>query len=160
MTRRLLFIFGLGLFGTALSLQAGPPQGNFKQTETFFHCDAPHGGQGVHGGQSVKAMLDPGFVLDKSYQQGSVNCCGGDENSNGQSTAVPPGVYIEYSSGGNGEWGLFDLKLAADVSDIGDDGRIRAWTVTAKDVYCGPSAGFGKGGVNMKAYVWIKQKQR
>ena len=135
------------------------PDRTFKKAETAFHCDADHGRSGVHGAQTVKVTLDDSFVLDKSYQQGSIQCCGGDENSNGQSTAVPPGIYIEYSHGGNGEWGLFDLSLAADVHDIGDDGRVKAWTVTAKDVYCGPSAGFGKGGVNMKAYVWVKQKK-
>jgi hypothetical protein len=144
----------------AAPAKADPPAGNFKKATSWFHCDADHGHGGVHGAQSVKIPLDSGYVIDKSQQQGSINCCGGDENGNGATTAVPPGVYVEYSHGGNGEWGLFGLNLVADVNDIGDDGSIRAWTVTATDVYCGPSSAFGKGGVNMKAYVWVKQKPK
>jgi len=58
--------------------------------------------------------------------------------------------------GGDGECGVFDLKLVADSNDIDDNGNVRAWTVTAKEVYCGPSAAIGKGGCNFNTYGWIK----
>jgi hypothetical protein len=59
----------------------------------------------------------------------------------------------------DGECGVFDLKLVADSADIDENGNVRAWTVTARDVYCGPSARVGAGGCNMNVYGWVKQKR-
>jgi len=131
----------------------------FKQATGRMYCGADWGKSGCHGAGAIKLPTDVGYTIDKSYHQGNIPCCGGNENNNGATVEVPAGVYIETVCGGDGECGVFDLKLVADSSDIDENGNVRAWTVTARDVYCGPSARVGAGGCNMNVYAWVKQKR-
>jgi hypothetical protein len=55
-------------------------------------------------------------------------------------------------------WGIFNVRLVADSTNVDENGVVRAWTIQA-DTYCGPSAAVGKGGCNANAYGWIKQKK-
>lgn len=83
---------------------------------------------------------------------------GGEENANRQLTPVPAGVYMEFIGGHDGEWGIFNVRLVADSTNVDDNGVVRAWTIMA-DSYCGPSAVPGKGRCNANAYGWIKVKR-
>ncbi len=139
------------------SLKADAPNNTFKKADGRMYCEAPHAASGCHASGRLTVTLDPGMALDRSYHQGSIPCCGGDENGNGSNTELPPGVYMEFAGGRDGEWGVFNVRLVADESSVDDNGFVRAWTITA-DVYCGPSAAFGKGGCNVNGYGWVKQR--
>ena len=66
---------------------------------------------------------------------------------------------MEFQGGSDGEWGVFGIRLVADSSNVSEDGVVKAWTITADDVYCGPSGGAGKGGCNANGYGWVKVKR-
>jgi hypothetical protein len=65
---------------------------------------------------------------------------------------------MEFAGGRDGEWGIFNVRLVADSSNVDENGVVKAWTILA-DSYCGPSGGVGKGGCNANAYAWIKVKR-
>jgi hypothetical protein len=138
-----------------------PPDNSFRKAEGDMYCEAPHGGQGCHNHNArLTISLEPGYTIDRSYQQAALRCCGGDEyRGDGRATEIPAGVYMEFSGGNDGEWGVFGLRLVADADKVDEEGRVTAWTVTADDVYCGPSAAIGKGGCNVHATAWIKVKR-
>ena len=96
-------------------------------------------------------------MIDKSQGGGSISCCGGDENGNHNSTSIPSGVKVAVSGGGQGEWGILNVNLAANADDIDDNGKVKAWTVQA-ELYCGPSCAVGKGGCNVNLTPSIAQK--
>lgn len=137
---------------------AGPPDNTFRKAEGRIYCEANPGHPGCHASGQLTITLDPGYTIDRSYHQSPIPCCGGDENSNGSLTATPAGVYMEFAGGKDGEWGIFNVKLVADSSNVDENGVVRAWTIIA-DSYCGPSGAFGKGGCNANAYGWIKVKR-
>jgi len=159
MRQHFVFALVLGMLVIVPRLKGGPPDSTFKQATGRMYCGADWGKSGCHGAGAIKLPTDVGYTIDKSYHQGNIPCCGGNENNNGATVEVPAGVYIETVCGGDGECGVFDLKLVADSSDIDENGNVRAWTVTARDVYCGPSARVGAGGCNMNVYAWVKQKR-
>ena len=138
-------------------LKADAPDNTFKKADGRMYCEANPGQPACHGRRTLTITLDPGKTIDRSYHQGSKPCCGGDENSNGANTEIPAGVYVEYNGGSQGEWGVFNIKLIADSSNVGDDGFVRAWTIEA-DTYCGPTGRLGGGGCNVNGYAWVKQK--
>src|SRR5438045_2323332 len=88
------------IFPASPVLRADAPNNTFKKAEGRMYCEAPHGGSGCHASGRLTVTLDSGMVLDRSYHQGSVPCCGGDENGNGNNTELPPGVYMEFVGGG------------------------------------------------------------
>jgi hypothetical protein len=137
---------------------ADAPDNTFKKAQGRMYCEAPHGGQGCHAHGTLTISLDPGHTVDRSFNQGSIPCCGGDENANHANTQIPAGVYMEFVGGKDGEWGIFNVKLVADSSNVDENGVVRAWTIEA-DTYCGPSAAAFKGGCNVNGYGWIKQKK-
>lgn len=123
-----------------------------------MYCEAPHGGSGCHGSGRLTITLDPGCTIDRSYHQGSISCCGGNENTNGAQTEIPAGVRVQFVGGDDGEWGIFNIRLVADSDNVDENGVVRGWTITG-DVYCGPSAAAFTGGCNVNGYAWIKQKR-
>jgi hypothetical protein len=134
------------------------PDNTFKKASGRMYCEAPAHGQACHDHGTLTISLDPGYTIDHSYHQGLIPCCGGEENGNRNGTEIPGGVYMEFAGGNDGEWGVFNIKLVADSGNVDDKGLVRAWTITG-DVYCGPSAGIGKGGCSVNAYGWVKQKR-
>ena len=50
-------------------------------------------------------------------------------------------------------------RFVADSSRVGENRVARAWTIKADDIYCGPTAAFGKSGSNANAYAWIKVRR-
>lgn len=133
------------------------PGNGFKQASGRMYCEAGHGGSACHASGRLTITLDPGFTIDRSYHQGSIPCCGGNENGNGNNTEIPGGVYMRFAGGSDGEWGVFNIRLVADSDNVDENGVVRGWTITG-DVYCGPSAAVGTGGCNVNAYAWIKQR--
>ena len=149
------------LCGVGAQLQkvhAGPPDNSFRKADGRIYCEANPGHPGCHASGQLTITLDPGYTIDRSYHQNAMPCCGGDENSNGNLTSIPAGVYMEFAGGKDGEWGIFNVKLVADSSNVDENGVVRAWTIVA-DSYCGPSGALGKGGCNANAYGWIKVKR-
>lgn len=138
-------------------LKADAPDNTFKKADGSMYCSANPGQQACHGHRTLTITLDPGKTIDRSYHQGSKPCCGGNENGNGANTEVPAGVYVEYNGGSEGEWGIFNIKLTADSSNVDENGVVRAWTIEA-DTYCGPTARVGGGGCNVNGFAWIKEK--
>jgi hypothetical protein len=138
--------------------KADAPDNTFKKAQGRMYCEANPGHPACHATGTLTITLDPGYTIDRSYHQSAIPCCGGDENGNGSSTAIPAGVYMEFAGGRDGEWGIFNVRLVADSTNVDENGVVRAWTIQA-DTYCGPSAAVGKGGCNANAYGWIKQKK-
>jgi hypothetical protein len=134
------------------------PDNTFKKAQGRMYCEANPRQPACHSTGTLTITLDPGYTIDRSYHQGAIPCCGGEENHNGKSTEIPAGVYMEFAGGHDGEWGVFKVKLVADSNNIDENGVVKAWTITG-DVYCGPSGAPGKGGCNANAYGWIKQKR-
>jgi hypothetical protein len=151
----LMFGFGSGPLPPA---RADAPDNSFKKAQGRMYCEANPGHPACHAVGTLTITLDPGYTIDRSYHQSALRCCGGEENGNGNSTEIPAGVYMEFNGGHDGEWGIFNIKLVADSSNVDENGVVRAWTITG-DVYCGPSGAVGKGGCNANAYGWIKQKR-
>jgi hypothetical protein len=157
----------MSLFRTVATVTAGalfvcpvfaePPSAAFKTVDGRMYGEAAHCGNAHRGIQRLRIPLDAGKTIDRSYAQASVACCGGEENRNNDATAIPAGVYMELSGGNQGEWGVFNVRLYVDTNDVDATGKITAWTVQA-DTYCGPSCAVGKGGCNVNARAWIKQK--
>lgn len=141
-----------------LPANADAPDNTFKKAQGRLYCEANPGRPACHATGTLTITLDPGYTIDRSFHQTSLPCCGGDENGNGNTTAVPAGVYMEFNGGRDGEWGVFNVRLVADSTNVDENGVVRAWTIMG-DVYCGPSGGVGKGGCNANAYGWIKQKR-
>jgi hypothetical protein len=44
-------------------------------------------------------------------------------HGNGANTEIPAGVYVEFNGGSEGEWGIFNIKLIADSSNVDDNGK-------------------------------------
>ena len=155
-TIKVLVVFLVVLF-VCLRATSEAPDSTFKKATGRMYCEANPGHPACRGHNTLTITLDPGKTIDRSYNQGSVPCCGGEENGNGASTVIPAGVYVEFAGGHDGEWGIFNVKLVADSSNVDDNGVVRAWTIEA-DTYCGPSGAVGKGGCNVNGYAWVKQK--
>jgi hypothetical protein len=154
-----IILVALSIVNAAVVGHAQAPDNTFRKASGQMYCEAPHGGQGCHSRGRLTISIEPGYVIDRSYHQGSIPCCSGAENGNGASTEIPGGVYMQFNGGQYGEWGVFGIKLSADSNDVDDNGNVRAWTITADDVYCGPSAAVGTGGCNVNAYAWVKVKR-
>jgi len=153
-------LLALALLGSpTASTRPDAPDSTFKKASGRMYCEANHGASACKSIGRLTVSLDPGYTIDRSYHQGTIPCCGGDENRNGNITEIPPGVYMEFVGGRDGEWGVFGIRLVADSTSVNDDGQVTAWTITSDQVYCGPSAAVGKGGCNVNAYAWIKQKR-
>jgi hypothetical protein len=82
------------------------------------------------------------LLLDRSYHQGSIPCCNGDANQDHATTAIPAGIYMEFTGGNDGEWGIFDIKVVADADNVDEKGMVRAWTITGV-AYCRPGVWSG-----------------
>jgi hypothetical protein len=141
-----------------LQSRADAPDNTFKKAQGRMYCEANPRQPACHATGTLTIALDPGFTIDRSYNQSAIPCCGGDENGNRNNTPIPAGLYMEFVGGRDGEWGVFNVKLVADTSNVDENGVVKAWTITA-DVYCGPSGALGKGGCNVNAYGWMKQKR-
>jgi hypothetical protein len=162
MRLRLVACASLVLFAGWLSqpVSADPSGPGFVKAQGRFYCEAPHGGKACNSKGKLTISLPDGYILDADYHQGSIPCCGGDESPDGAQVKIPDGVYMEFHGGGNGNWGIYNVELVADVSHVDKKtGMVNAWTITG-DTYCGPSAAFGKGGCNMNGYGWIKIKKK
>ena len=154
--RLALTLLPLPLF-VSFASDADAPDHSFKKADGRMYCEANPGQPACHGHRTLTITLDAGKTIDRSYHQASKSCCGGEENGNGANTEIPAGVYVEFNGGSQGEWGIFNIKLIADSSNVDDSGVVRAWTIEA-DTYCGPSGAVGKGGCNVNGYAWVKQK--
>jgi hypothetical protein len=53
--------------------------------------------------------------VDTSYQQPSINCCGGQDNKNIAKTKSPAGIYVELGFKGDGQYGVFNLRISEKV---------------------------------------------
>jgi hypothetical protein len=144
---------------SATLTHADAPDNTFKKAQGDMYCSANPGQPACHGHRTLTITLDSGYTIDRSFHQSSMHCCGGRENHNGDPTAIPAGVYVELTGGSEGEWGVFNIKLVADSSNVGDDGVVKAWTIEA-DSYCGPTGKVGGGGCNVHGVGWIKQMRK
>ncbi|HEY2497623.1 MAG TPA: hypothetical protein VGK24_11175 [Candidatus Angelobacter sp.] len=158
--RRLTLIAVASLFVICAlpALAQNPPDNSFKKLGGRLYCEAPARGSGCNADGSLVLALEKGEMIDRSYSQGPLPCCGGDENKNGMLVPIPNGVYMHFSGGRDGEWAVYNVRLMADATNVDDQGRVKAWTLLAH-VYCGPSAAVGKGGCNGNAEAWIKVKK-
>lgn len=153
MTRSLKFFVPVMLL-VAVSAVADAPDKSFTKFDGQMYGQADQGRPAHHSHQTISVKIPRGTIIDTSYGLGNIACCGGDENGNGNSTAVPTGIYVELGGGNAGEWGVFNIVRHADVDD--DSGELKGYSLDA-DLYCGPSA--SKGGCNVHLYAWVKLKQ-
>jgi hypothetical protein len=138
-------------------VSAGPdaPDKSFYKFDGQMYGEANQGQPAHHSRQTVTVRIPPGTIIDASYGLGNIACCGGDENGNGNSTAVPTGLYIEVGGGNAGEWGVFNIDRSSITDD--DTGELKGYKLSA-DLYCGPSASHG--GCNVHLYGWVKLRHR
>jgi hypothetical protein len=156
--RTVLLLVTLGLVAGGVPAAANPPKGLFQPFAGSLHGEANFCKPAFHDRRSLTVGLPPGVVIDRGYQQPVKPCCGGRENSNRSVVSIPPGLYVEFSGGNEGEWLVGNVKLLADSSQIDDSGKIRGWTVEA-DLYCGPSCRAGGGGCNVNMGAWLATRK-
>lgn len=150
-----LKLFALLVFIGTSAAAADAPDKSFLKFDGIMYGEANQGQPAHHSHQTIAVRVPPGMVIDAGYGPTNRACCGGDENRNGNSTAVPSGIYAETGGGNAGEWGIFNVVRHADVDD--DTGQLKGYVLEA-DLYCGPSAMHG--GCNVHLYGWVKLKQR
>jgi hypothetical protein len=153
--KRSLNAFAAIALSFAASAHADAPDKSFLRFDGQMYGSANQGQPAHHGHQVITVKIPAGTIVDAAYGQGNIGCCGGDDNGNGASTAVPSGVYLEIGGGNAGEWGVFNIVRDTIVDD--DTGEIKGYKLSA-DTYCGPSAIHG--GCNVHVYGWIKLKPR
>jgi hypothetical protein len=142
------------LFVVALScgsLLADAPTADFKKFAGQMYGEADQGKPAHRSHQELTIAVPAGMVIDANYSEGSIACCGGDENGNGNSTSVPSGIYIEVGGGNAGEWGILSIKRSSITDD--NTGKLTGYKVEA-ELYCGPSADHG--GCNVHLFAWAK----
>src|SRR5271169_1086081 len=61
------------------------------------------------------------MIVDTSYQQPSINCCGGPDNKNIAKTKAPAGIYVELEFNGDGQHGACNLRISEKA--VGKEGR-------------------------------------
>jgi len=153
MTRNLV-VLALSVALLNVSALADAPAG-FTAFQGQMYGQANQGQPAHHSTQSITVKVPRGMIIDAAAGGGNISCCGGDEKSNGASTSVPTGIYVEPAGGSAGEWGVFNITRDAIVDD--ETGEIRGYKLSA-DLYCGPSAVHG--GCNVHLAGWIKLKPR
>jgi hypothetical protein len=151
MTLRLPLVLSVLL---AVSALADAPTPDFKKFQGSMYGEADQGKPAHHSHQEVTLIVPEGMIIDPSYSMGNIACCGGDDNSNGASTPVPSGIYVEIGGGNAGEWGVFNIERSSITDD--DTGKLKGYKLSA-DLYCGPSAVHG--GCNVHVYSWAKLRK-
>ena len=134
---------------------ADAPDRSFYKFDGQMYGEANQGQPAHHSRQTITVRIPSGMLIDARYGMGNIGCCGGDENQNGNSTAVPTGIYVEVGGGNAGEWGVFNIDRSSITDD--DTGDLKGYKLSA-DLYCGPSASHG--GCNVHLYAWVKLRQR
>jgi len=155
---------GIAAALVATSVTANAPDASFKQllahggTRLAAYVLAPRCGNASHGDATLVTDLDSGKIVDISYQQPSINCCGGPDNKSTAQTKAPAGIYVEPEFNGDGQYGVFNLRISEEVVEKGRRQFVRV-TVVA-NLYCGPSCAGVDGGKNCQLYLraWVKQK--
>lgn len=149
--------FGVSLLVTllaSLAVAAQFPSG-FTAFPGQMYGEASQGQPAHHSHQTLTVSVPHGMIVDAGAGGGNVTCCGGPENRNADSTAVPSGIAVSLAGGGGGEWGVFNITRETVVDD--DTGDIKAYKVHA-DLYCGPSAQNGGCNVHMTAAIKLRNK--
>jgi hypothetical protein len=121
-----------------------------------MYGEANQGQPAHHSHQKLTVAVPAGMVIDRTYSMGNVHCCGGDENRNPASIAVPSGIKVQFGGGNAGEWGIFNITRDSITDD--DTGQLKGYNLYA-DLYCGPSATKGGCNVNLQAWVMLKPVQ-
>src|SRR5271165_2867147 len=155
---------GIAAAFVATLVTAHAPDASFKQllahggTRLTAYISAPRCGDTSHGDATLVTDLDPGKVVDTSYQQPSINCCGGPDNKNIAKIKAPAGIYVEPEFNGDGQYGVFNLRVSEKVVEKGR--RQFARVTVVANLYCGPSCAGVEGGKNCQLYLraWVKQK--
>src|SRR5271167_2074042 len=155
---------GIAAAVVATSVTAQAPDASFKQllahggTRLAAYISAPRCGNASHGDATLVTDLDPGKIVDTSYQQPSINCCGGPDNKNIAKTKAPAGIYVELEFNGDGQHGAFNLRISEKA--VGKEGRQSVRVTVVANLYCGPSCAGVEGGKNCQLYLraWVKQK--
>jgi hypothetical protein len=154
MRNRLVVSFLLVVLA-GLTVAGGVPPG-FTPFTGQMYGEANQGNPAHHSHQTLNVSVPAGMIIDTSAGGGNIHCCGGDENTNPASTAVPSGIAVEPGGGNAGEWGVFNITRDTVVDD--DTGQIKGYKLSA-DLYCGPSASHGGCNVHMTGAIKLKQKQ-
>jgi len=155
---------GIAAALVATSVTAQAPDASFKQllahggTSLAAYISAPRCGNASHRDATLVADLDSGKIVDTSYQQPSINCCGGPDNKNVAKTKGPAGIYVEPEFNGDGQYGVFNLRISEKV--VGKERRSFVRVTVVANLYCGPSCARVGGGKNCQLYLraWVKQK--
>lgn len=153
--KRYIALFAAVVLLVSLSASGDAPDNSFLKFEGQMYGEAAQGQPAHHSHQSLTINIPPNKMIDASWGQGNIACCGGDENRNANTTHVPNGIYVEIGGGNAGEWGVFNIERSSITSD--ETGELKGYKVSA-DLYCGPSAMHG--GCNVHLYAWVKLKQR
>jgi len=152
---------GIAAALVATSVTANAPDASFKQllahggTRLAAYISAPRCGNASHGDATLVTDLDSGKIVGTSYQQPSINCCGGPGNKNTAKTKAPAGIYVEPEFNGFGQYGVFNLRTSEKV--VGQERRKFVRVTVVANVYCGPSCAGVEGGKNCQLYLraWV-----
>ena len=155
---------GIAAALVATSVTAQAPDASFKQllshggTRLAAYILAPRCGNASHEDATLVTDLDSGKIVDTSYQQPSINCCGGPDNENIAKTKAPAGIYVEPEVNGDGQYGVFNLRTSEKV--VGKERRQFVRVTVVANLYCGFSCARVEGGKNCELYLraWVKQK--
>lgn len=117
-------------------------------------CQATHANYVI-----LSATLDVGKVVDTSYQQPPIHCCGGPENHNTATTNVPPGLHVVPSFDHHGEGGVFNLSFSHAETTNASHQKVLLVHLNVGDVYVGPPCGDTLAGPTRTwVQAWVKQR--
>jgi hypothetical protein len=145
----------VSLFPAMLLVLSAAPAG-FTPFTGQMYGEASQGQPAHHSHQTLTVRVPKGMIVDTSAGGGSIACCGGPENRNPNSTAVPTGIAVEAGGGGGGEWGCFNIARDPIVDD--ESGDLTGYKLSA-DLYCGPSANAGGCNVHLTGSIKLKHRQ-
>jgi hypothetical protein len=152
MSALLLFVVLLGAVSGLVRAQNPPNDPSFVRIGEIYReknhtpacCDP------------ASLLLPKNFKLDRSYQQQSLNCCGGVDGgarSDIKPTDIPKGIHVSVTGGYY--WALPKAPVLI-AHEVDDNDHVVQWEFRTP-LYCGPG-GNGEG-CNIRVTVWAKQKK-
>jgi len=162
-TRLAVLFLSIALIASLKSVSAQTPPGPDFKLLLYNGVAAAYtiGGNckpASHVAEVMYVTLDVGKVIDTSYQQSPIPCCGGPENHNSAVTSVPPGFYVLPSYKGDGEGGIFNLSPSQAETTNTSHQKVLVVHLNIMDLYaagpCGPTSTAATTYLN----AWVKQR--
>jgi hypothetical protein len=160
--RAVLFFFSVTLIALIEPMVAQAPGPDFKLLKYLglgaAYAKIEHNCQANHVDEVMDTVLDPGKVVDTSYQQSPIPSGYGPENHNPNLTSVPPGIRVSPTWNGNGEGGIFNLSVSQTETTNTSHQKVLAVHLNLS-LYVGPPCGDSLATPSqISLNAWVKQR--